>query len=44
MVNEVGLWLSDDSLFARHTFPTMYLMADKGYSMEVDWTFEFDAA
>ena len=42
MINEVGLWLTGGILFARHTFPTMYMMADKGYSLEIDWTFEFD--
>lgn len=28
-------------IFARHTFPAMYLRNDKGYSLEVSWTIAF---
>lgn len=44
IVNAVGMVMANDSkttelLFSKHTFPWMYLKADRGYSLEIIWTF-----
>lgn len=43
IVNCVGMIMDTDSktsekLFSKHTFPWMYLRADRGYSLEIIWT------
>lgn len=45
IVNCVGMVMSSDpktseNLFSKHTFPYMYLMADRGYSLEIIWTYK----
>ena len=40
LANEVALLFADNSIFAKHTFPTMYLKNDRGYSLEVIWTIQ----
>lgn len=45
IVNTVGMVMNADAktpetLFSKHTFPWMYLKADRGYSLEVIWTFD----
>lgn len=42
IVSEVGIIMNNLDMFARHTFPSMYLGADKGYSLEILWTFLFE--
>lgn len=44
IVNCCGMVMCNDpktseNLFSKHTFPYMYLMADRGYSLEIVWTF-----
>lgn len=44
IVNAVGMVMSNDDktaelLFSKHTFPWMYLKADRGYSLEIIWTY-----
>lgn len=44
ITNCVGMVMSNDpktseNLFSKHTFPWMYLMADRGYSLEIIWTY-----
>lgn len=43
VVSEAGLFLNDPSqtMLARHTFPSMYLRSDKGYSLEIAWNIRF---
>lgn len=43
IVNSVGMIMDVDTktnerLFSKHTFPWMYLKADRGYSLEIIWT------
>lgn len=45
IVNAVGMVMNADAktpenLFSKHTFPWMYLKADRGYSLEIIWTFD----
>ena len=45
IVNSVGMVMNADAktpenLFSKHTFPWMYLKADRGYSLEIIWTFD----
>ena len=45
IVNAVGMVMNDDAktpenLFSKHTFPWMYLKADRGYSLEIIWTYD----
>lgn len=45
IVNCVGMVMNSDpktseNLFSKHTFPYMYLMADRGYSLEIIWTYK----
>lgn len=45
IVNSVGMVMNTDAktpenLFSKHTFPWMYLKADRGYSLEIIWTFD----
>ncbi len=37
IVSEAGLFFDDGTMFARYTFPSMYLKDDKGYSLEIAW-------
>ena len=44
IVNAVGMVMANDDktaelLFSKHTFPWMYLKADRGYSLEIIWTY-----
>ena len=44
IVNAVGMIMANDDkttelLFSKHTFPWMYLKADRGYSLEIIWTY-----
>ena len=41
IVSEAGLFFTDGKLFARYTFPSMYLKNDKGYSLEISWVVQF---
>lgn len=42
LVNEVGLFMSDSTtMFARHTFPTVSLLTDTNFALEVTWEVEF---
>lgn len=42
LVNECGLYFTDGStIFARHTFDTVSLKANSGFSLQVSWTVEF---
>lgn len=41
IVSEAGLFFNNGSLFARYTFPSMYLRSDKGYSLEISWVIQF---
>jgi len=43
IVSEAGLCMASNGgiVFARYTYPSMYLKADRGYSLEVDWTIQF---
>lgn len=41
IVSEAGLFLSNGVLFARYTFPSMYLRNDKGYSLQISWQIQF---
>jgi len=43
IVSEAGLYLNNgaQTLFARYTFPSMYLRNDKGYSLEIAWNIKF---
>lgn len=45
IVNAVAMVMDADPktnerLFSKHTFPWMYLKADRGYSLEIIWTFD----
>ena len=40
IVNEMGLFFTDGSMFARHTFPTMDLRSTTGNSLEITWRIE----
>lgn len=44
IVNCVGMIMDNNSktsenLFSKHTFPWMYLKSDRGYSLEIIWTY-----
>lgn len=39
VISEAAMILSDASTFSRHTFPSIYLKGDRGFSLEVRWTF-----
>jgi len=41
IVSEAALIFNDETMFARHTFPSMYLKADRGYSLEISWEIQF---
>jgi hypothetical protein len=41
IVSEAALKFLDGTLYARYTFPSVYLRADKGYSLEIIWTISF---
>lgn len=41
IVNEAALFFGDGTIFARYTFPSMYLKDDKGYSLEIAWEIQF---
>lgn len=41
IVSEAVLKFSDNSIYAKYTFPSVYLKADKGYSMEIIWMTKF---
>ena len=41
IVSEAILKFLDGKIYARYTFPSIYLKADKGYSMEIIWTVQF---
>lgn len=41
IVSEAALKFSDNRLYARYTFPSVYLKADKGYSLEIIWSTNF---
>lgn len=41
IVSEAALKFADGRLYARYTFPSVYLKVDKGYSLEIIWATNF---
>lgn len=41
IVSEAALKFADGRLYARYTFPSVYLKSDKGYSLEIIWSVNF---
>lgn len=41
IVSEAVLKFADGKVYAKYTFPSVYLRNDKGYSLEIIWTIKF---
>lgn len=41
IVNEAVLKFSDGKIYAKYTFPSVYLRQDRGYSLEIIWNIRF---
>ena len=43
IISEAGLFMAVTGgvMFARYTFPSMYLKMDRGFSLAIDWTIQF---